>query len=158
MKYTDIDFLERRGYLEGLKPKNTKIVKDLVMQVTEDMIEENELAKDIFIPIIKHIVNHITEPSDKHEFRSIHRYLTNDYLKDSGVTEEKLLNEINITEFMYDLVIYCKEFLPLGEKYLPNLDGQAELTVLFSHNYMMKILTQVIWSEQNKINKKEENE
>jgi hypothetical protein len=144
MKYTDIDFLEKRGYLEGLKPKNAKIVKNLVMQVNEDMIKGNELAEDIFIPIIRHIVNHITEPSDKHEFRSINRYLTNDYLQNSGVTEEKLLTAINIGEFMNNLVIYCQEYLPLAEKYLPYLDGQAELTVLFSHNYMAKILYQVI--------------
>lgn len=132
------------GMLDGLTPEQYKVIKDYLTQINLNDLEDNEIAEQLICPVIRHIVINIMDHGREHsDISIIHDYITKPFYKEYNVTVERLLAEIDLNDLSRRLLIYCREFIPLGEKYLFYLDGQAELTVLFCRNYLMRLLNKV---------------
>lgn len=136
---------DESGMLDGLTPEQYSVVKGYLNNINPNDLKDNEIAEQIICPVIRHIVINIMQhgrPYD--EISLIHEYIVNPFYKEYNITVEKLLNNIDINELSKMLYEYCEYFIPVGVKYFPDLDGQAELTILFCTNYLMRILNKTI--------------
>ena len=138
---------EEMGLLEGLEGKSKEYVTTLFNQVDFELLESNGNGGDIgtyILPVIRRVVTTITDKSmEKHG-------LINSFTI-YGVTEDEILSLINVKEITGLLYVYSRGFIPFAEKFLPNLDAQAESVSLFCDNYIMKLIERVK-NENKKIN------
>jgi hypothetical protein len=65
----------------------------------------------------------------------------------SDIKAADIIKLIDVKEITNTLVDYCENYLPHANKYLSNLDAQAESTVLFCHNYVFGLINEI---EKNK--------
>ena len=51
-----------------------------------------------------------------------------------------LLLMIDIDKITKEIIDYCDNFLPIADKYLKNVDSQAEMAALFANNYVYGLI------------------
>jgi hypothetical protein len=130
------------GLLEGLKPEHAEIVENYYNKINEERFTDNNTAKDIMVPIIRRIVTQIIDSENVPYPDSylLQECLINPDFAYRGVTKENALNEVNVDEITELVLDYARTFIPVAEAFLPDLDAQAEMTLLFCRDYQMKIL------------------
>lgn len=97
--------------------------KNILSEIDFDKCE-NEYIQIIIVPIIFNIINLILNESDI-------KY------------HDDLLELINIDEIYDTLFKYSNDFLPISSKYLPDMDSEPELLVLYARNYLGGILKKI---------------
>ena len=138
---------EQTGLLEGLT--NTReIVEKHFNEVEINSLpyyknDDELLVETMIFPVIRRIVHNIINSDSEHgDCTIIYDYeIKEDNWR--GLTRERVLAEIKVDEITKLLVDYAHTFIPYSEKYLPDLDWQAELTVLFCKNYVFKLIERV---------------
>jgi hypothetical protein len=126
---------EKTGLLDGLSDTTKDIVSKHFDKVDferlkwiEDSIppwnKTQPKASEYILPSIRRIITAITDGD-----QSIH-----------DVTEEELLNLVDVNEITELLIIYCRGFIPHAITFLSHLDAEAEAVCLFCENYILKII------------------
>jgi len=127
---------EKIGMLEGLTGKTREIVKKHFEEIDFESIPdiEDSIGVDFLIcPVIRRIIAIITSDN---EF--VQNSLIRDHIR--GIIEDDVLPLVDVKEITELLIEYCNVFIPYAEKYLPDLDAQAEMCLLFCNNYVMKLI------------------
>ncbi|MFA5207277.1 MAG: hypothetical protein WC428_01215 [Candidatus Paceibacterota bacterium] len=127
---------EKTGMLEGLTGNTRETVIKLFKEIDFKSIPEikDSVGVDTLIcPVIRRIVSVITPDN---------LLVQNSIIKDHSreITEEDVLPLIDVKEITELLIEYVRVFIPYAEKYLPDLDAQAEMCLLFCDNYVMKLI------------------
>jgi hypothetical protein len=116
---------EKTGMLEGLTGNTRETVIKLFKEIDFKSIPEikDSVGVDTLIcPVIRRILYSIIKDHSR------------------GITEEDVLPLIDVKEITELLIEYVRVFIPYAEKYLPDLDAQAEMCLLFCDNYVMKLI------------------
>ena len=126
---------EPTGLLHGLDAGVAEVVEKHLNEISTDFISEQtpEIATELdtlLPPIIRHIV-----------FSIFAREKMEGVIK--GIETQDLLDLVDVKEISELFLAYLKYFLPSGEKYLPHLDSQAHLTLLFCDNYVYGLIDKV---------------
>lgn len=121
------------SYMEGLRPESYKVVEKYFDLVKADELS-HELQHDIPV-ILRFIITLIIEPNE-HGCNNISTISQNW----RGITSEKVLELVDVNEIISLWKVYKIEFMPISKNYLPNLDSEAELTLLFGNNYIYKLI------------------
>jgi hypothetical protein len=127
---------EKTGMLEGLTGNTRDIVIKHFKEVDFDSLPEIENGIDInevILPVIRRIISVIQPDNLKVQNSIIQGHIR-------GITEDDILPLVDVKEITKLLIEYCNVFIPYAEKYLPNLDAQAEMLLLFCSNYVMKLI------------------
>lgn len=127
---------EQTGLLEGLTGKTREIVEMHFNEVNVDSLPQYDdelLVETLIFPVIRRIIAVI---SSDNEF--VQNSLIADHVR--GITEDDVLSLIDVKEITELLIDYAHVFIPYAEKYLPDLDAQAEMSLLFCNNYVMKLI------------------
>jgi len=86
----------------------------------------NEVVIQCLGPVVAHIVKQIIDKNGPSQFVKENLHL--------------LMLMIDVDKITTKLVDYCENFLPIGLKYLKNLDTQAEFMLLFSSDYVYGLI------------------
>jgi len=128
--------LNECGLLYGLSPINYNIVK-----LHQENIDYNRIKKDETIqciaPSIRHILCKILDTENQFHI-----------FKREPDAQISVMNMFNVNDIIDGLDTLYSELLPISEKYLPNIDNQAELTALFCSNYVHVLVKR--WAEVKK--------
>jgi hypothetical protein len=126
---------EQTGTLEGLMGNTREIVIKHFKEIDFESIPETEdsIVSTLICPVIRRIISEIVTDNLK---------IQNGIIKDCvrGITEDDILPLVDVKEITELLIEYVHVFIPYAEKYLPNLDTQAEMSLLFCSNYVMKLI------------------
>jgi hypothetical protein len=127
---------EKTGMLEGLTGSTREIVIKHFKEINFDSIpdiDESIEIETIICPVIRRIISEITPDNP---------LVQNNIIKDHarGITEDDILPLVDVKEITELLIEYVRVFIPYAEKYLSNLDAQAEMCLLFCSNYVMKLI------------------
>jgi hypothetical protein len=126
---------EQTGTLEGLMGNTREIVIKHFKEIDFESIPETEdsIVSTLICPVIRRIISEIVTDNLK---------IQNGIIKDCvrGITEDDILPLVDVKEITELLIEYVHVFIPYAEKYLPNLDAQAEMSLLFCSNYVMKLI------------------
>jgi len=121
--------------LEGLTGNTREIVEkylDLINDIKENNNDDKLLT--LTAPVVRYIVQSILE-------KEYQPHIIKDNFR--GITAEKVIKLFDVNELMELLKEYCINFLPIGEKYLSDLDSEAELIKLFCENYIFKLISKI---------------
>lgn len=127
---------EKTGMLEELTDKTRDIVIKHFNEVDFFSLEKNEDSTDVetcILPVIRRIISEIVPDNLKVQNSIIQGHIR-------GITEDDVLPLVDVKEIIELLAEYIRVFIPYAEKYLPDLDAQAEMTLLFCNNYVMKLI------------------
>ena len=125
--------MENTDYLlEGMSENVREVAQFHLKQIDYD--GNNEVVKQCLAPSISYIVSKIIDEEKcfsviKNNFR--------------GIKSEDVIKLVNVGDITTLLVDYCENYLPHANKYLSNLDAQAESTMLFCHNYVFGLIKKV---------------
>lgn len=114
---------EKMGLLDGewVKSENQReILKKELSNINIDNYK-NSSIEFFTAPVILKIINLILNETDE-------KY------------HENLLNMMNIDYICDKLLDYVDNYLAIGLKYLPDIDSEAELLVLYARNYYGELL------------------
>jgi hypothetical protein len=136
---------EAAGLLEGLTPEHKEIVAKYYNQVKLEKLHDNEITETMIYPIIRYTLRQVL---DAENVKIPASYLLQDCLINpeyahKGITKEKVLNEIDVDEIAELLFDYTNKFVPIAIEYLPDLDAEAEMSIMFCKNYLMKIVNKL---------------
>lgn len=123
--------LDKCGLLCGLNDINYDTIKSYMESVDYDRIKRDETIQCI-TPSIRHILCEILDTENQLNI-----------FKREPNTQISVMGMFNVNEIIDGLDILYSELLPIHEKYLPNVDNQAELTTLFCNNYIHTLIRQV---------------
>jgi len=132
--------------LEGLSGLTYDKCKQFYNEIDLDLIN-NVDTKELIFPVIRYITSKVIfsgTPEAKQENSKRPVYCIVDEFR--GITSDKVLNLINTSDIVKKLEIIMVEFFPQSNKYLPSLDAQAELTVLFCDDYIMSLVNKIVES------------
>jgi len=127
---------EQTGLLEGLTGKTRDIVIKHFKEVDFFSLEKNEDSTNVetsILPVIRRIISEIVPDNPKVQNSLIQSHIR-------GITEDDILPLVNVKEITELLAEYVRVFIPYAIKYLPDLDAEAEMTLLFCNNYVMKLI------------------
>jgi hypothetical protein len=133
------------GCLEGLKGDTLEIVKEYLNKIDMNKVSEGN-AREIFIPVIKHIIIMIVEGKE-HGFTSISDY-EDSYDNWCAITSAGILKLVDIDEIIILFNNYYSNFVPLAEKYLPYIDAHAEAILLFCRSYIFMLIDRFLKHKQ----------
>jgi len=122
---------EKSGMLEGLTGNTREIVIKHFNEINFESLPDG--IDEIITPVIRHIISEIQPDNLK-----VQDSIIKDH--DRGITEDDILPLVDVKEITELLIEYVRVFIPYAEKYLPDLDAQAEMSVLFCNNYVMKLI------------------
>jgi hypothetical protein len=123
--------LDEYGLLYGLNGINYDTIKSYMEGINYDRIKRDETIQCI-APSIRHILCKILETEN--QFNIFERELN---------TQIEVMYMVNVNDIIDGLDSLYSELLPISERYLPNIDNQAELTVLFCNNYVHTLIKRV---------------
>jgi hypothetical protein len=129
---------EKTGLLEGLTGNTREIVikhfNEIDFNSLPDIDIEDSIGVDTLIcPIIRRIIL-LIQPDNK----LVQDSIIKDHVR--GITEDDVLSLVDVKEITELLIEYARVFIPYAEKYFPDLDAQAEMSILFCSNYVMKLI------------------
>jgi len=127
---------EKTGMLEGLTGNTREIIIKHFKEVNFNSLPEINASidiKEIILPVIRRIISIIVPDNLK-----VQNSIIQDHVR--GITEDDILPLVDVKEITKLLIEYCSVFIPYAVKYLPNLDAQAEMLLLFCNNYVMKLI------------------
>jgi hypothetical protein len=123
--------LDEHGLLYGLNGINYDTIKAYMESIDYDRIKRDETIQCI-APSIRQILCKILETENQFNI-----------FKREPNTQIEVMSMVKVNEIIDGLDTLYSELLPLSEKYLPNIDNQAELTVLFCNNYVHTLIKRV---------------
>lgn len=123
--------LDKSGLLDDLSGINYETIKSYMENVDYDRIKRDETIQCI-APSIRRILCKILETENQF-------YV----FKKEQKTQIKVMSMFNVNDIIDGLDTLYSELLPISEKYLPNIDNQAELTALFCDNYVHTLIKKV---------------
>jgi hypothetical protein len=124
---------KEEGFLTNLTKKESIIVEKYLNEIDFNSLQENSIIEIEIIPVIRRIIMVIISTNKKIQNRIIHDNAR-------GITTDDILPLVNVKEITKLLIEYSRVFIPYAEKYLPDLDAQAEMLLLFCNNYVMKLI------------------
>jgi hypothetical protein len=125
--------MENTDYLlQGMEESVREVAKFHLKQINYD--GNNKVVKQCLAPSISYIVSKIL---DKQKCF----YVIKDNFK--GVKSDDVIKLVNVNDITNTLIDYCENYLPHANKYLSNLDAQAESIKLFCHNYVFGLIKKV---------------
>lgn len=134
MKTIDLD---KSGLLYGFNGINYDIIKSYMESVDYDKIKMDETVQCV-APAIRRILTMILETENQ-------KYI----FKKEPNTQIEVMGMFDANEIAEGLDKLYSELLPVFGKYLPNIDSQAELTLLFCDNYVYKLIEKAKENEKN---------
>jgi hypothetical protein len=123
--------LDEYGLLYGLNGINYDTIKSYMEGINYDRIKRDETIQCI-APSIRHILCKILETENQFNI-----------FKREPNTQIEVMSMVNVNDIIDGLDSLYSELLPISERYLPNIDNQAELTVLFCNNYVYTLMKRV---------------
>lgn len=114
--------------LEGLEGEIREMMLSMFEKVDFSNIND-VITEQTMLPVLRHMVAivEMKTPEDI-EWR------------------KKLWNMIDVPEVQKELQTFNEEFMLIAEEYLPHLDAQAEMTVLFCTNYITGMVNKYMQS------------
>jgi len=125
MKKTNLD---EHGLLYGLNGINYDTIKSYMENIDYDRIKRDETIQFI-APSIRHIICRILETENQINI-----------FKREPNTQIEVMGMVNVNDIIDGLDTLYLDLLSVSEKYLPNIDNQAELTSLFCNNYVYTLI------------------
>ena len=125
--------MENTDYLlEGMKENVREVAQFHLKQINYE--GSNEIVKQCLTPSISYIISKILDEEKcfhviKHNFR--------------GIKSDDIVKLVNVNDITNTLIDYCENYLPHANKYLSNLDAQAESIMLFCHNFVFGLIKRV---------------
>ena len=125
--------MENTDYLlEGMKENVREVAQFHLKQINYE--GSNEIVKQCLTPSISYIISKILDEEKcfhviKHNFR--------------GIKSDDIVKLVNVNDITNTLIDYCENYLPHANKYLSNLDAQAESIMLFCHSYVFGLIKRV---------------
>jgi len=139
------------GMLEGCSGEQREILVSAFNELADIIIEKNlptghvsDVTNYLF-PIARQIFSILEKSKDK-EYSGDYSYIFS--LNKNKNLIPIVKKKINLKEVVENFVEYHKVFLPICEKYLSNIDSQAEMISIFCYNYVMGKTEEVL--KQNK--------
>ena len=129
----DGQFYKDSGMTYGLSADCENELVSIMAQVDWNLLK-TPMVEQICIPLIRRIYVLLKEGSEWQKDIIKMRY--------SHIDNEKFIKEIDVEELIQELSKY-EGFISLGTKYLDSIDAQAELSVLFADNYVLRIIEKV---------------
>jgi hypothetical protein len=125
---------EETGLLDGLDTLTYDTVKSYLKQINFDKICDDSITYMCIAPAVRKVILSIIDNDD--QFAIFHNQI-------KDVEKGKILSLVNIDNIINELDDFCKVFLPISQKYLSNIDSEAEMIVLFCNNYVFGLINQV---------------
>ena len=125
--------MENTDYLlEGMSGNVREVAQFHLKQIDYD--GSDDVVKQCLAPSISYIISKII---DKEKSFNV--------IKDNfrGIKSEDVIKLVNVRDITTLLIDYCENYLPHANKYLSNLDAQAESIKLFCHNYVFGLIKKV---------------
>ena len=116
------------GLLCDLKGDAYDTVKKYLKEIDFDKVDDGE-SYSCIVPVVRKIISSIID--GERQFG---------YFKNKIISVENALLLVNVDDIVNQFNEYCKVYLPITEKYLSNIDCEAELAVLFSRNYVFGLI------------------
>jgi hypothetical protein len=120
--------LDACGLLRGLDGINYDTIKSYMKSVDYNRMKRDETIQCI-APSIRRILCKILETENQF----------NIFQREPNIQIE-VMSMFNVNDIIDGLDTIYSELLPITEKYLPNIDSQAELTMLFCDNYVHTLI------------------
>jgi hypothetical protein len=121
--------LENVGFLEGLSGGIRETTKHYMLRVDYNRPKMTETIESI-LPVVRRIISLILDTDDQ-------MYM----FKEKPELKTEVIGLLNTNDMIDGLDVMYSEVLPIIDKHFPKLDGQAELTLLFSYNYVYDLVS-----------------
>ena len=122
------------GLLHGLDGKTSVVVEKYLNEIDSDFMKHKpHLEKEfgtVFPAVVRHIIRTIFQ---REEIEGVIK----------GISTNELLDAVDIKEVSDMYLIYIENFIPYGRKYLPHIDSDAHLTLMFCDNYVFRMIDRV---------------